>query len=56
MEKKSVYLNQRIRRDTMKKLRKFERQYRRNQRSSVSEAIELLLLGFNKIIYWNTHE
>jgi hypothetical protein len=44
---KSVYLNQRIKKKTVKKLRKFEQKYRTGKNPSISETIELLLLGFD---------
>jgi hypothetical protein len=47
MEKKSVYLNQRVRKDVVKRLRKFEREYRKGKRSSISESIDLLLSYFD---------
>jgi len=47
MEKQTVYLNQRVRKDTVQKLRQFEKKYRKGKRSSISESIELLLLGFD---------
>lgn len=41
MEKKSVYLNQRVRKDVVKKLRKFERE--NDLKGSISSTIEFLI-------------
>lgn len=49
--KKSVYLNQRVRKDVVRELRKFEKQYRKGRPSSISESIKLLLLYFDYLKY-----